>query len=76
MSKEIKFVSADDWCVIYGPDDKKIWEGHSVNDNCISAMAEYFGCDIGFYEFTNENEIDGCTPDNFGQIVGIKRYLV
>jgi len=74
MSKEIKYVSADDWCVIYGVNGEKIWEGHSVNDNAISAIAENFGYNVGFYEFTDEDEIDGCTPDNFGHIIGIKRF--
>lgn len=70
----IKFVSADDWVVIYGSTGKKIWEGNHTDNNSIIALVEYFGFNIDFYEFTDENEIDGETPVNFYDIIGIKKY--
>lgn len=73
--KEIKAVHAEDWMVIYGDDDDKIWEGHPIDcSQGISYVVEYLGYDYVAYEFTNEDEIDGDTPDNFGDIIGIRKY--
>lgn len=71
-TKILKHVSAPDWAVIYGDNGNKIWEGHGVDTNALQAIAIYFGAAVGFFEFTDEDEIDGCTPDNFNDIKGIK----
>ena len=65
-----------DWGVIYfhsNITDKKVWEGNSYNPNSLCAMAECFGYPVEFFEFTDEDEIDGETPDKFGDIKGIKK---
>ena len=69
----IKLVSADDWVVIYGVAGEKIWEGNHTDSNSINALVEYFGSKLEYYDFTDENEIDGFTPDNFYNIIGIKK---
>ena len=65
-----------DWAVMYfysNITDKKIWEGHMYEPNSICALAKCFGYPVEFYEFTDEYEIDGCTPDTFSEIKGIKK---
>ena len=71
---KLKVVCAPDgdWEVIYGSNGDKIWEGHNVDSNALIAVAKYFGTEVKFYTFTDENEIDGCTPNYFGYIQGIK----
>jgi len=71
--KILKLVMSDDWNVIYGDSGEKIWEGDFINSNRLSAVIKYFGGKLEYYEFTNEDEIDGCTPDNFNDIIGIKK---
>lgn len=63
-----------DWGVLYDSrDGKKIYEGHDVYGNALASLAIH-GCGgIEFYEFTDEDEIDGKTPDNFNDIKGIKK---
>ena len=70
---EIKLVSSDDWNVVYANDGQKIWEGHDIDSNGLDAVVNHFNHDLGYYEFTDENEIDGETPDNFNDIKGIKK---
>jgi len=74
--KKLKFVSAPngDWVVIYEDNGDKIWEGHSLDGEAITAVGKHFNHDVGYYEFTDEDEIDGCTPDNFYDIVGIEIF--
>jgi hypothetical protein len=71
-------VSPDhDWGVIYfvsNISDKKVWEGHEYSSNAIHAIANLFGSEVETWLFTDEDEIDGCTPDKFGDIKGIKKY--
>ena len=65
-----------DWEVIYfvsNISDKKVWEGHNNSSNAIEALSECFGYPVEFWKFTDEDEIDGCTPNTFGAIKGIKR---
>ena len=68
----IKIVTTEDWTVIYGIEGEKIWEGHFVDESSIIALSEYFDAEVSFYEFTDEDEIDVETPNNFNDIVGIK----
>lgn len=74
--KNLKFVTSDDWNVIYGDMGEKIWEGHYIDGNGLSEIINYFGLKLEYYKFTNEDEIDGCTPDNFNDIIGIKKDLI
>lgn len=60
-----------DWTVVYHI-DRKIWEGDNWSDESIKCVAEALGADYRMYQFTDENEIDGSTPDRFGNILGIK----
>jgi hypothetical protein len=74
---KVKHVSGDDWCVIYlismaKPEGKKVWEGHDIDTNALSAIVKDLGASLEFYIFTDENEIDGCTPDTFKAIKGIQ----
>jgi hypothetical protein len=70
---EIRHVFAPDhdWSVIYHK-NVKIWEGHSCESQNITAVAQALGGVYIQYEFTDEDEIDGCTPDSFMHINGIK----
>ena len=78
LPKFMMVVSPDcDWGVLYwvsNVSDHKIWEGHEYTSNALGAMAECMGYGIENYEFTDEDEIDGCTPDTFGSIKGIKKF--
>lgn len=68
-----------DWGVVYfttNNSDKKVYEGHDWSSNGIAAMAELLGTyltgsQLRYHEFTNRDEVDGCTPDKFKDIVGI-----
>lgn len=67
-----------DWAVMYfvsNISDRKIWEGHMYEPNSICALCETFGYPIEFWEFTDEDEIDGCTPDTWAEIKGKKRIV-
>jgi hypothetical protein len=64
-----------EWGVIYfvsNISDIKVWEGHEYGSNGFPAMAEVHGCPMKEMEFTDEDEVDGCTPDHFKDIKGIK----
>ena len=76
MKHGLKHVQSDDWCVVYRtsmatPEGKKIWEGHDIDTNALVAIASSFGASVEFFMFTDENEIDGSTPDTFKSIKGI-----
>jgi len=60
-----------DWSVIYVNDDK-VWEGHSCDTDPIRSTVQGLGGTYKTYEFTDEDEVDGCTPDKFSEIKGIK----
>ena len=62
-----------DWCVVYVNDDK-VWEGDCWNTEMIKNTIEALGGTHKLYEFTDENEIDGFTPDKFSDIIGIKEF--
>ena len=62
-----------DWSVLYY-DDVKIHESSMIDGNCIEAIAEFFKDSCEFYEFTNEDEHDGETPDKFSDIRGLKQF--
>ena len=74
--KELKYVSSlnGDWIVIYSNDGPKIWEGDYVDSGAVESIAEHFGHNVRYYEFTDEDEIDGFTPDNFNDIIGIEEF--
>jgi hypothetical protein len=72
MSEKLRLVQADDWSVLYLNDDK-VYEGHESGGNLLYNLCEKIPYDIETYEFTDEDEIDGCTPDKFSDIIGIKR---
>jgi hypothetical protein len=61
------------WVVLYMNDDK-IWEGDIWDSNAFEAIIRSVGIKGKFeiYLFTDENEIDGSTPDKFSEIKGIK----
>lgn len=66
-----------DWGVIYfvsNISDIKVYEGHDYVSNGFPAMAEVMGYPFEEHEFTNEDEVDGCTPDKFADIKGIKKF--
>lgn len=65
------FAPGYDWSVLYHK-NKKIWEGHDCNSQNITAIVEALGGDYYQYEFTDRDEIDGCTPNSFVHIKGIK----
>jgi len=78
MEPTIKIVDSPsgDWAVMYwhsNISDRKIWEGNIYEPNSICSLAECLGHPVEFYEFTDEDEIDGCTPDKFANIKGIRR---
>jgi len=60
-----------DWSVLYFG-NRKIWEGHDCNSRPNQAIAEALEAKFYMYEFTDEDEIDGETPDSFMHIQGIK----
>lgn len=60
-----------DWAVVY-VNDEKVWEGHNCDGNPIEAVVDSLGGTYKIYEFTDDDEIDGCTPDEFSNIKGIK----
>jgi len=60
-----------DWSVVY-VNDNKVWEGHNCETQPLSNVIETLGGTLKLYGFTNEDEIDGCTPDKFSDIIGIK----
>ena len=60
-----------DWSVVY-VNNEKVWEGHNCDGNPVEAVAEALGGTYKMYEFTDEEEIDGETPDEFSDILGIK----
>ena len=68
----LRLVQADDWNVLYLNDDK-IYEGHESGGNLLDYLCEHIPYTLEHYEFTDEDEIDGCTPDHFGQIIGIRK---
>jgi hypothetical protein len=53
--------------------DKKVWEGKDYMSDAIHAIANLFGSEVEMYRFTDEDEVDGCTPETFGAIKGIER---
>lgn len=61
-----------DWSVVY-LNDKKVWEGHNCDTEPQRAIVEGMGGTYSMYEFTDEEEIDGCTPNKFSDIIGIKK---
>jgi hypothetical protein len=64
-----------EWGVIYYVSnlrDIKVYEGHDYISNGFPAMAKIFGCPFVEATFTDEDEVDGCTPDTFRDIKGIK----
>ncbi len=65
------FAPDHDWSVLYFK-NVKIWEGHSCESENIRKVSEALSGVFLQYEFTDENEIDGCTPDSFVHIRGIK----
>jgi hypothetical protein len=79
MEPVIRVVTTPDceWGVIYfvsDISDKKVWEGHEYSSNAIPAMATLWGAETEYYEFTDEEEVSGCTPDTFKDIKGIKKF--
>lgn len=66
-----KYVSADDWVVLYNRSGRKVYEGHSADSNAVKAILAEFGTEIKYYQFTDEDEIDGGTPDHFDNIKGL-----
>ena len=74
--KVLRVVSSPsgDWEVIYSDDGSKLWEGYYVDSNAVYAIAKHFDHGVRFCDFTDEDEIDGCTPDNFYDIKGIRIY--
>jgi hypothetical protein len=65
-----------DWGVFYlvnDLEDRKLWEGHEYMSNGFDAIVKALGADIEYWEFTDKDEVDGCTPDTFGSIKGKKR---
>jgi len=60
-----------DWSVIY-VNNEKVWEGHSCETDPIACVTKALNGTYKLYEFTDEDEIDGCTPDKFSDIIGIK----
>ena len=65
-------VSPDyDWSVVY-VNNEKVWEGHNCDGDPLEPVAEALGGTYKRYEFTDEDEIDGCTPDKFSDIIGLK----
>jgi hypothetical protein len=63
-----------DWIVLYFG-NRKIWEGGNWNDEAFEAIATSLGAKFYSYEFTDEDEIDGETPDSFMHIKGIKELM-
>jgi hypothetical protein len=64
-----------EWGVIYfvsNLTDIKVYEGHDYISNGFPAMAGVMGCQFVEATFTDEDEVDGCTPETFGDIKGIK----
>jgi hypothetical protein len=61
-----------DWYVVYNSHDRKVYEGHDINSNALEAILAEFGTTYKSYEFTDDDEIDGCTPNDFANIRGIK----
>jgi hypothetical protein len=67
-----------DWGVIYfvsNISDIKVYEGHDYGSNGFPAMAKVMGYLFEEREFTDEDEVDGCTPDTFKAIKGIKQFV-
>jgi hypothetical protein len=65
-----------DWGVIYfvsNISDIKVYEGHDYGGNGFPAMANVMGYPMEELEFTDEDEVDGETPDRFKDIKGIKK---
>lgn len=60
-----------DWSVVYVNDDK-VWEGHNCDSDPLLSVTKALGGTYKYYEFTDEEEIDGRTPDKFSDIIGIK----
>jgi len=75
MTRQLKhvFSPSGDWIVLY-LDDEKVWEGHDCDSNALTALTNKLDIGYKFYEFTDEDEIDGCTPDLFSSIRGIKSF--
>lgn len=75
MHRPWKYVTGHDgdWVVIYNGFGMKVWEGHECNSNALIAIFNQVNVRLLFFEFTDENEIDGCTPDDFANIKGIKQ---
>jgi hypothetical protein len=66
-----------EWGVIYfvgNVSDIKVYEGHDYGGNGFPAMAKVMGYSFKEREFTDEDEVDGCTPDTFKAIKGIKKF--
>lgn len=65
-----------DWRVLYfvsNTSDRKVYEGHECDGNLLLALSKTFGYPLECWIFTDEDEIDGCTPDRFKDIKGIDR---
>jgi hypothetical protein len=45
--------------------DIKVWEGSDYISNALPAMAEVMGHPFEEWDFTNEDEVDGGTPEKF-----------
>lgn len=60
-----------DWTVLYH-NNEKIWEGNNWSEESIKCVAEAIGTKYEMYEFTDEDEIDGSTPNRFDNIIGIR----
>jgi hypothetical protein len=66
--------SGGEWYVLYDPNDKKVYEGHDINTTCLFAVLKQFGHQLLYYLFTDEDEIDGSTTDDFANIKGCCSY--
>jgi hypothetical protein len=77
MTPTVMIVTAgDDWQIIYfvsNISDRKVWEGHDYGAGALEALSETFGYPVEYWDMTNEDEHDGCTPDTFGAIEGKKK---
>lgn len=73
-NNHLKFVVSmnRDWAVLYFNDDK-IWEDDIWNSSLIESVSKAIDAEFDEYEFTDEDEIDGFTPDKFSDIIGIEK---
>jgi hypothetical protein len=75
MNWKIVMGHGGDWVVLYGPNDKKVYEGHDINTTALFEVLKFFGHKLLHYLFTDEDEIDGCTPDDFANIKGLEKVI-